>query len=111
MIHAITLQELRIGNIVSIRGDPMQTPFFVKEIGETMKITELDGSEPNFVNIHDLSGVPMTEKWWRKAGFTADQVFRFRVLENEYRMKAVRYVHEFQNSWYFVRGKELTFDK
>lgn len=119
--------ELRIGNIVSYRGE---TECEVTSVGsngfESIKLDKycnVYGSD----DVFEYLGVPLTEKWLLKLGFKEasslmwDGVeFEKEYLGNKFTVdvemyvyngcwtQKIKYVHQLQNLYFALTGEELT---
>jgi hypothetical protein len=124
----IQVQELRIGNLVSLRGEIVT----VKGIGINSALHER-GENP----AGDLEGIPITEEWLLKFGFTfvsapsfygfdcnkkfnggvfrgaflrtsSDKGFYYLGFLVNGTHKKVKYIHQLQNLFYCLTGEELS---
>lgn len=109
-------KELRIGNIVNFGL-----------VSEPIKITKVN---PDSVNILMAEPIPLTEEWLLRFGFETNEwdsnaSFRMMIGNNDYTIvfyrnnisfceigdifaKDIYYVHQLQNLYFALTGKELT---
>lgn len=123
----IKATELRVGNYVTYVFDSPKSP----NDEEIIIIGGVNGIHNTIVNeedsiysIYDLKPIPLTEKWLDKFGFNRNNDFVkgkiniYKDLNQEYHyaklidgnyhfVKKLKYVHEFQNLHFELKGKEL----
>jgi hypothetical protein len=120
-------EELRIGNLVSLRGEVVT----VKGIGINSALHER-GENPAW----DLEGIILTEEWLVKFGLidsnsNTNKKLSFKIQENEWDstgdatfkywsifingriidMYSLKYVHQLQNLYFALLGEELILNK
>lgn len=116
-------QELRISNYI-IREDLFDKNKRIEKITELYKEKALcSGPISVFVDYKDLQPIPLTEEWllkfgfelknwgikvWYLKGFEIDQHFYLKGIDWGVRFK---YVHQLQNLYFALTGKELTLKK
>lgn len=125
--------QLRVGNFIGsdLKADP-QNFFTVLEVGDTMKVC--DGAYSlkdiderrmltNFIDVSNFEGIPLSEDWLIKFGFTKEKQFwsfeGFKVWESETNGKTHFYhinseiiiyfetVHKLQNVYFSITDEEL----
>lgn len=116
----ITANELRLGNLVNFMED--DTIFTVEEI-VTDGIGVHNEEESTWIEIDQFSGIPLTEEWLLKFGFTwshyhQDTAQREYYGINEYYVcklnnrfyyenTKLEYIHQLQNLVFALTGTEL----
>lgn len=118
-------QELRIGNLIG--RDLAQFPhnhFEVLEVAETnMKVQQ--HNDVFFWSDEDMEGIPLDTYWFNHYGFSRgadpwggwlssplEDGSRLRIMDDLYydagfSKAPVKYVHNLQNLWFSLTGKEL----
>lgn len=112
----IDARELRIGNLVkTIHG-----------VVKTVSTIEKNGINPYWIfgerNYESINPIPLTPEWLEKAGFKTDRNFSFKepislILKNKkitfkltpYHFIDIHSVHQLQNLFFALTGKELEF--
>ena len=122
-------QELRIGNLVYVNGKPAEVTGINKEGVTTNYLTDFP-----VLQLTGLEPIPLTEEWLVKFGLKLHDLNKCHWIENEvgkdeggfqfvlgtheddhghwcYKTKKIEYVHQLQNIFYALKGKELESDK
>jgi hypothetical protein len=115
----LKLSELRIGNIITDKWASEEKGFpvyFVHPIGKVKYGNSIKYS----ANIEDIRPVPLTEEWLMKFGAKQDKLERtwylgdfeimlpnFFVYKMDCHIRKIKYVHDFQNLYHALCGREL----
>lgn len=115
------VRELRLGNLVEYDGLPCK----VKLIEESGLAVLFEDGEDIWIDIWQFCPIPITEKWLLKFGFEKGEFLKncwdndelsislengvvvFGLMNSVVEM---RYVHQLQNLYYCLTGKELTYE-
>lgn len=122
----ISLTDLLKNNLIQYKGQIMTISGYLTSFKiDTIFIKSvIDGGEIA-VKTNDISGIPITEEWLEKLGFTlkdyewiwTEDLNLFFTLNHFYVStedvdypvsKRINYVHELQNAFYWITGTELT---
>ena len=108
--------ELRIGNWVStIYGMEFQV--------YPMAFKQMPTDEKHNLILNTWKPIPLTEEWLLKLGFERDnqanwklksgyhwiEIYSYHVYINGQQVVLIEYVHQLQNIWFALTGKELTY--
>lgn len=119
-------QELRIGNLVCYNGEVAKVKQITKhKIGYHTKPYEMG---MNYARLCEIKPIPITEEWLTKIGFVkriySDKIFAYgeEMLSTVYFIESTmidirtednnatilcKHLHQLQNAYYLVTGKEL----
>lgn len=124
-------KELRIGNIIGMYLKEFPNNYFkVIEVADmNMKVSSNWNSsrkdDSDFFDCKEMEGIPMEEHWFNHYGFSRgadpwggwlssplEDGSRLRVMdelyyESGFSKAPVKYVHQLQNLWFSLTGKEL----
>jgi hypothetical protein len=112
--------ELRIGNLIKFSEDG--TIFTVGSI-EEKGFTVQNDEETTWIEAEEFEPIPITEEWLLKLGFERDnqgnwklksgyhwiELYFYHVYINGQQVVLIDYVHQLQNIWFALTGKELTY--
>jgi len=113
------VKELRIGNLVNHKFGELEYSE-VKGLGEDyVDIKEVTWEFPD---VEDFEPIPLTEDWLLKFGFKrwGKDCFYLGVVKIHHRQRGfvlakrygvIKHVHELQNLYFALTGKELQFTK
>jgi len=117
---AITANELSINNILSLCGEPINiSSGFIADYDFSLKNNFSDNTP---IRKGDVEPIPITEEWLLKLGFINDDAQRYfkngiylilydegcTILHNQIHINYF-YVHQLQNLYFALTGKELTY--
>ena len=130
-MEKIKANELRRNNLITIENEMRPEsghPLRVLEIHEdSVSLERLDKYPTSFGQLNKfLRGIPLSESWLERAGFAitrtgavkkyGDEDFSFTLncvngvyTSSGYRYHPISFVHQLQNYWYEITGKELEF--
>lgn len=116
-------QELRIGNLVCYNGKVVKVEQITKhKIGYHTKSNE---TRMNYARLCEIEPIPITEEWLTKCEFDepCDGVYEHNYEEFEVTKEVenwwvtwnggsdfwfrIKHIHQLQNAYYLVTGKEL----
>jgi hypothetical protein len=119
--------ELRIGNLVAYGVHPVpiksiHTESVLKK--EVHVYVELNENLNHYcIDVLEVKPIPLTEQWLLKLGFERDnqgnwklksgyhwiEIYSYHVYINGQQVVLIDYVHQLQNIWFALTGKELTY--
>ncbi len=125
-------EELRIGNWVTWEGEACKLDGITRDFNDSPYDVEIEFSNGLFNRepIEDLKPIPLSEEWLIRFGFLLEDFNWYKndsddsfyiSFESDYGfyvgattygyLKAILYVHQLQNLYFALTGKELTIEK
>lgn len=116
----IDIRELKINNLVSFRGKEIKI-IGVRNDNDIPNILFRDGDRTMALAVEEAEPIPLTPDWVKKCGFETPDGYQETVLYNEimidyhlgeYKLRdkpkaQLKYLHQLQNVFYSLIGKEL----